>query len=674
MQSHSIGETMFHWTLVLLLFLAGGTSTGQAECQKEDGDLLQLSLKELLAVKIQVGTSVPETVQHSGSAVTVIDQKTIEAYGFLSVAEAIRIVAGISVPRTYLKQHLATARGLLQDHYANKVLIMIDGIPVWNAVTGEGNLDRINIHDVATIEVLRGPASVQYGSQAYSGAINIILKDADPGTAGGTAYAGFGTDGGYTAGMNYAQRDKNGHALFGSVNTYRSSKLDQTFVDENGEAGEIEDFFRSDTLNLRLDWGEQTFLVNASQGEESYLGVTPTFSSGAGNPQDLGNLMLGWKLDHRWSKKMATQMQVFGDWSERNLSRSRDNVIRARIRGYRTGGRLAQLFDLTEDIQLELGMDYDYRHAAEYTNYNKNTEQTLADNNLKNRSIYEYSAFGQLKINHGKARLQLGTRWTKNQLFGSNLSSRLSLAYQIHPRHTLKLIGSQSFRTPSLFEFYFITPTQTVFGNQNLDPETSDSLELLYQYTGTRLFLQASLYHAIYRDRIMRVTEDVTLPDGTVLTNRSVYANGERFSANGLELEGRLCLGNETDILFSGEAIDGSDGDRTPGTSHYNFHYVPRFSGTLGVRKQIRDLSLALLTEYTGEMKGAQSRVGPFTTVDLTVSWKQKIARFTAHHSLACRNLFAEDTSFPEYVRHRTLNAVPQESGRSFFYTFSLAY
>ena len=89
-----------------------------------------------------------------------------------------KTLAGIQVYRTAFKQQVATVRGVLQDHYANKVLVMINNVPSWHAVTGEGNLDRVSIHDVERIEVLRGPASVTYGSQAYVGAINLIFSAA----------------------------------------------------------------------------------------------------------------------------------------------------------------------------------------------------------------------------------------------------------------------------------------------------------------------------------------------------------------------------------------------------------------------------------------------------------------------------------------------------------------
>src|SRR5258708_5395729 len=130
--------------------------------------------------------------------VSVIDRAMIEQYHFTSVPNAIAMVAGMDLQRTYFKQNIVTARGILQEHYANKVLVMIDGVPNWNAVTGEAIIDRIDIHDVERIEVTRGPASGQCGPNAYAGAINIGLRHEPAGTD--AEHLGAGTESAFAGG------------------------------------------------------------------------------------------------------------------------------------------------------------------------------------------------------------------------------------------------------------------------------------------------------------------------------------------------------------------------------------------------------------------------------------------------------------------------------------------
>lgn len=154
----------------IVFFFIGTAALAQAKIE-------ELSLKDLLNIPVQVGSTKATTVFTSPSTVSVIDQDMIRNYGFQSIAEALNTVAGFSVLRTASRQEIPTSRGILQDHFPNKVLFMINDVPTWNPVTSEmGPLDRVSINDVERIEVLKRPASVLYGTNAYTGAINIVLK------------------------------------------------------------------------------------------------------------------------------------------------------------------------------------------------------------------------------------------------------------------------------------------------------------------------------------------------------------------------------------------------------------------------------------------------------------------------------------------------------------------
>ena len=167
-------------------------------------------------IDVQVASTQSENIFNAPSSVSVIDKEMIEQYNFSSVAEAIQTISGMSVTRTYLKRQLPTSRGILQDHYANKVLVLINGIPIWNAVTGEGNIERININDVERIEVLKGPASVLYGTNAYSGAVNIVMKNTGDNHSEG--HMDIGTNGSFGAGANVFAT-KNDFSIFVSGNS-----------------------------------------------------------------------------------------------------------------------------------------------------------------------------------------------------------------------------------------------------------------------------------------------------------------------------------------------------------------------------------------------------------------------------------------------------------------------
>ncbi len=177
-----------------------------------------------------------------------------------------------------------------------------------------------------------------------------------------------------------------------------------------------------------------------------------------------------------------------------------------------------------------MGGAYDLRKSQEYQNINLSTHAILAENNLSNRRVYEYSGYAQIDWKPLPAwRVVLGRRFTQNELFGKNVSSRGTLVYSINEKNAIKFIAGQSFRTPNLFELYFATPTKTVFGNEALKPETADTFELGYQHARGYFYLQALAYYSIYKDKIHRIKGNVTLEEGTLLNNVNVYTNGDEF-------------------------------------------------------------------------------------------------------------------------------------------------
>ncbi|MBE9561939.1 MAG: TonB-dependent receptor plug domain-containing protein, partial [Proteobacteria bacterium] len=376
----------------LLILTIIFTSFCYAQDNELQNELHFLRLENFINLELDIASTKAETSLQVPSTVTVIDRQMIEEYNFDSISAAVETLSGIQVYRTAFKQQVATVRGVLQDHYANKVLVMINNIPSWHAITGEGNLDRLSIHDVERIEVLRGPASVTYGSQAYVGAINIVLrKDTKE------LHTSVGTKDRRSIGANYRYNSPDGLSVFTALNKKQGQRFNDNFTDEEGVNGDIEDYHDSLNITAALEYKDHALILNAFHNDEgNYEGSTQKFSAGAGNNHDVDGILLGYTNSHNWTKAMYSKIKLFYDWNERNFSRSADDDVRANVLGQRIGGNISNIFTWDNDLQFELGADYELRKSEEYKNIRKSSNTILAENNLSERDVYEYSGYGQI--------------------------------------------------------------------------------------------------------------------------------------------------------------------------------------------------------------------------------------------------------------------------------------
>jgi len=120
-----------------------------------------------------------QPVNEAPAAVTVIDQDMIRASGFRDIPDLFRLVPGFTVAYTRDNTWGVGYHGLA-DAFSRRMQVLIDGRSVYTAAFGEVPWASLplSIEDIERIEVVRGPNSASYGSNAFFGIINIITKDA----------------------------------------------------------------------------------------------------------------------------------------------------------------------------------------------------------------------------------------------------------------------------------------------------------------------------------------------------------------------------------------------------------------------------------------------------------------------------------------------------------------
>lgn len=130
-----------------------------------------------LSQQVTTVTRQESTVRQSAAAVFVITPEMIKRSGVRSIPEALRMAPGIDVAKVDSSTWAISARGF-NNRFANKLLVQIDGRIVYNATFGGvyWKMQDVVLADVDRIEVIRGPGTTTWGSNAMNGVINVITK------------------------------------------------------------------------------------------------------------------------------------------------------------------------------------------------------------------------------------------------------------------------------------------------------------------------------------------------------------------------------------------------------------------------------------------------------------------------------------------------------------------
>jgi iron complex outermembrane receptor protein len=188
-------RALFSCRLVRALLLPALAACGLQARQEKPGKLQQLSLEELLNVKVTVASRTETTVLEAPSVVTVYTAEDLRRMGARDLRDVLRQVPGFEVGvRAQLGYPEIGVRGILTDN-SEKVRILIDGVAVNENLEGSGTIlfgDMV-LDNVQQIEIIRGPGSALYGTNAFVGVISIITKDAASSGASTTVSARGGS-------------------------------------------------------------------------------------------------------------------------------------------------------------------------------------------------------------------------------------------------------------------------------------------------------------------------------------------------------------------------------------------------------------------------------------------------------------------------------------------------
>ncbi|WP_456435324.1 TonB-dependent receptor plug domain-containing protein, partial [Thermovibrio ammonificans] len=389
-------------------------------------------------------TRVAVPVDAVGDDVTVITRDEIERYGFTSITDVLKYVAGISFSSNGGPGQTESIYmlGLEPKH----VLVMVNGVPVYDPslIGSEANFSYIDLSNVERIEVIKGPQGAIYGSDAVAGVINIITKSPkkthfSASFEGGKYktfkedfYSGLKLDSGYLS-VSFENFKTNGFSATNSDSSYYEPDRDGYRY----KTGWFSFGYRpTDTLKISGD-------LKVKQGSVDYdNSYTPQ-----NDKADYSNFFADLKVE-----KAVTDSLLLDVTAGHNRE-FRDYTGYGPYTGIVRYLSVQPVYYLNDSTFLTGGVNY-RQEVADFGDY---------------ASAHLRSLFAELHTDLYGAGFTAAVRRDFHSQFGAKTTYKLSAAYNLSVTDTtFKAQYGTGFKAPSLYQLF------GPYGSSDLKPETSE--------------------------------------------------------------------------------------------------------------------------------------------------------------------------------------------------------
>jgi len=543
---------------------------------------------------VVTATRAPQTVDQTLSSVTIIDRDEIERLQPQQFTDLLRGRAGIGVADNgpFGKTSSVFTRGSNSGH----TLLLVDGVRMGSATIGAGSWQYLPPSEIERIEIVRGPRTSIYGSDAIGGVIQIFTRKGLEGPPRVNAFVGGGSFNTreFGAGVAGGTRDTR-YSL--SASQFDTDGIDVlTGIGDDDRDG-YDNTSLSGSLSHRLDNGTEFF------GNLLYSVGTTEFDGF----ED--------QTDYRQTAvRTGMRIPVTAEWdAELSIAQSRDesdNFI---------DGEFSSKFDTRRnmaDWQNTIHLPQDWTLVAGIDAYRDRVQSNF---DFDEDSRYNLGVYSVLQGMLGRHDLEASLRFDDNEQFGSQTTGQLGWGRRLSDKWRVRASAGTAFNAPSFNQLYFPN-----YGNPDLDPEKSRSIEVGTRFANGPVFLDAALFHTQIDDLI-----DIS------------PRNIDKARIRGLELE----AGYQTRTWVTRASVTLLDTeDRGKGEDRGN--ELPRrspFSTRVDVDRMLGDWSLggSLLGQGRSfEDAENTSRLSGFATLDLRASYAID-REWTV--SASVRNLFDRD-------------------------------
>jgi outer membrane receptor for ferrienterochelin and colicins len=669
-----LGKIFSVWTGIALILLSPVVGIGQTELEgvtpKSEAtptrEPAQISGEEAMLLGeipiVYSAAKYEQKITEAPAAVTIITGDQIRKYGYRTFAQVLQSVPGLFTTYDRNYDYLGIRGFNRPADYNSSVLLLIDGHRLNDAMFDQapiGTDSPIDVDLIERVEVVRGPSSSLYGTNAFFGVINVITKRGRDikGVEGSWENSSYTSNKGR---LTYGQKLSNGLEFIASGSYLYSEGHENLFYPEfNTPAQNNGIAHRMDQDTFHNFFGKVSYGDFTLQG--GYVGrkkgiPTAAFGTIFNNARDAVVDRRGY-LDLKYQHEFANQLTVKGRLYYDTYYFRDDYLLNPApippaqdyaIATEQAGGELAVVRRLFEKHKVTLGGEFRSQFRMDQSNTGPFPPATSLTDNRKSNigAVYfqdEFSITDRLILN-------AGIRYDHYSTFGGTVNPRTGLIYTWRDT-TAKLLYGRAFRAPNPFQQFNIVSGVTK-PNPDLKPEIINTYELvLEQYLGHHLRGSASVYYYEIDKLISQILE----PDGLV------YRNTDKINARGFELtvEGKWPSGWDGRVSYAIQEARDNASDRLLTNSPQHLVkgnlIIPLFSDKVFVSLETRYMS-SRLTLSGNSAKSVFLTNVTFFTQQLLPGWE---------FSAQVNNLFDYHYSDPTSGQH--LQDTILQDGRTYW-------
>ena len=617
---------------------------------------------ETLDSIVVTASGTTQELRDAPASISVVNQAQLRSHPSNRLENALQDIPGVNVSGSNANRTDISIRGLPADY----TLIMVDGRRQntrESRPNGNGGFEGGFIPPVSAIErieVVRGPMSSLYGSDAMGGVVNIITKNATKEWTGSVSTGftahdksdfGDGYQGDFFVsgplvkdilglqvygGGNYRQEDN----LIGASNKNKDKNLNakltftpvdkQTFIFEAGRHRLEKDETPGKTIDLTTTRGTT---------------VTPN------NPNSTRASRNHWSVTHQADWDVITSELSFSqEIAKREVSVNRVmNTRKPEIKNNVFDAKFMlplsnHFFVFGGQVQQAKLQDDSVTSVLTKTLPNGRKASRAVFESSKN-SVKQSALFLEDRIDIGKdLLLTLGSRLDHHEKYGSHWSPRVYAVYHINDNFSLKGGVSKAFKAPSIREISesYVTSTEAgagvIYGNKNLKPETSVNEEIALVYTNNNGYnASITLFNTDFKNKL--TSHYTGLTDPVMKAKLYEYANVGRANIKGTEIATHIPLNEHWNVDMSytyQHSKRQSDEDISASKMSLRglpLDNTPKHAASAKLNWQMNDaLSAYTRIAYKGKQIWANPRNGDsknhyrtraaYTTVDLGTTYK----------------------------------------------------